>query len=160
MIWMQSVVFSGAVLLVLLLPTSCKSGPERHARNKSLEAANRFDHRNPLPLTPMMAWHQKQNMMRHLVAIQGIVGALAEKDWAKVKSSSALIESSPRMQKMCERMGQGAPGFTELALDFHRRADAIGKAAEAKDTQAVLRTTSITLQACTACHAAFRQEVR
>ena len=106
-----------------------------------------------------MAWHQKQNMMRHLVAIQGIVGALAKKDWVKVKSSAALIESSPQMQKMCKRMGRGAPGFTELALDFHRRADEIGKAAEAKNIQAVLRTTSVTLQACTGCHAAFRQEV-
>ena len=34
-----------------------------------------LDNRSPVPLQPMMAWHQKQNMMAHLVAIQGIVDA-------------------------------------------------------------------------------------
>ena len=60
---------------------------------------------------------------------------------------------------MCQHMGVGAEGFTEMALDFHRRADAIGEAARAHDGAAVLRATSETLRACTACHATFRQEV-
>ncbi|MBK8012029.1 MAG: cytochrome c [Deltaproteobacteria bacterium] len=74
-------------------------------------------------------------------------------------SASALIESSPQMQQMCQHMGAGAHGFTEMALDFHRRADAIGVAARAHDVAAVLRATSNTLESCTGCHAAFRQDV-
>jgi len=105
-----------------------------------------MDTRRPVPLQPMMAWHQKQNMMEHLVAIQQITDALAREDWDGVASASALIESSPQMQQMCQHMGAGADGFTELALDFHRRADAIGVAARAQDGTAVLRATSHTLQ--------------
>jgi hypothetical protein len=63
------------------------------------------------------------------------------------------------MQQMCEHMGAGADGFMEMALDFHRRADAIGEAADARDAQAVLRATSNTLQACTSCHSTYRQEI-
>ena len=118
-----------------------------------------LDHRTPVPLQPMMAWHQKQNMMEHLVAIQRITDGLAREDWEEVASASALIESSPQMQQMCQHMGAGAQGFTEMALDFHRRADAIGVAARAHDGVAVLRATSNTLQSCTGCHAAFRQDV-
>ncbi len=118
-----------------------------------------FDTRTPVPLQPMMAWHQKQNMMQHLVAIQRIVGAAAQEDWAEVASASSLIESSPQMQQMCQHMGAGAEGFTDKALDFHSRADAIGQAARAKDGAAVLKATAHTLKACTSCHATFRQEI-
>ncbi len=124
-----------------------------------MEELREFDPRQPVPLQPMMAWHQKQNMMEHLVAIQRIAGGLAQEDWEEVASASALIETSPQMRQMCQHMGAGAAGFTEMALDFHRRADAIGEAARAHDGPAVLRATSNTLQACTGCHAVFRQEV-
>lgn len=118
-----------------------------------------MDTRRPVPLQPMMAWHQKQNMMEHLVAIQRITSGLAEENWEEIASASALIETSPQMQQMCQHMGSGAEGFTDMALDFHRRAEAIGEAARAKDSGAVLRATAHTLQACTTCHATFRQEI-
>jgi hypothetical protein len=73
-----------------------------------------LDHRTPVPLQPMMAWHQKQNMMEHLVAIQRITDGLAREDWEEVANASALIESSPQMQQMCQHMGAGAQGFTEM----------------------------------------------
>jgi cytochrome c556 len=119
----------------------------------------KLDTRTPVPLQPMMAWHQKQNMMQHLQAIQRIVDGVAREDWEEVASASALIETSPQMQQMCEHMGAGAEGFTEMALEFHRRADAIGAAAKAQDGAEVLRATSHTLQSCTGCHATFRQDV-
>jgi len=118
-----------------------------------------LDERRPVPLQPMMAWHQKQNMMQHLVAIQRITGGLASQDWEEVASASALIETSPAMQRMCEHMGAGAEGFSELGLNFHQRADAIGEAARAHDGPGVLRAMSDTLQACTGCHATYRQDV-
>jgi len=118
-----------------------------------------LDPRQAVPLQPIMAWHQKQNMQEHLVAIQRITDGLAREDWEGIADASTLIESSPQMQQMCEHMGAGAEGFTELALEFHRRADAIGVAARARDAQAVLQATSHTLDACTTCHARYRQEV-
>ncbi len=118
-----------------------------------------LDQRQPVPLQPMMAWHQKENMQAHLVAIQRITDGVARKDWDAVANAAAAIGSSPQMQQMCEHMGAGAPGFTERALDFHRRADAIGQAARTHDAKAVLQATAHTLEACTGCHAAYRQEV-
>ncbi len=120
---------------------------------------NAMDDRAPVPLLPMMAWHQKQNMMAHLVAIQGIVDGVAREDWEAIAKASSAIESSPQMQQMCEHMGAGADGFTELALEFHRRADGIGAAAREQDAAAVLRATASTLDACTGCHATYRQDV-
>jgi hypothetical protein len=118
-----------------------------------------MDTRRPVPLQPMMAWHQKQNMMEHLVAIQRIVAGVAEEDWDEIAEAAALIESSPQMKTMCQHMGAGAEGFTELALSFHERADEIGPAAESQDGAAVLRATSKTLEVCTSCHATYRQDV-
>ncbi len=123
------------------------------------EDLNAMDTRTPVPLQPMMAWHQKQNMMEHLVAIQRVTDALSREDWGGVAEAAELIESSPQMETMCRHMGSGAPGFTELALEFHRAADAIAPAAAQEDTAAVLRATSSTLQVCTSCHAAYRQDV-
>lgn len=118
-----------------------------------------MDNRTPVPLQPMMAWHQKQNMMGHLVAIQGVTAALAKDDWAGVAKASVSIESSPQMAQMCEHMGSGALGFTEMALDFHKRADKIAIAATAHDQKAVLAATAHTLLACTNCHATYKQDI-
>ena len=124
-----------------------------------VQALAALDSRQPVPLQPMMAWHQKQNMMQHLVAIQRITAGIAREDWEEITTASALIGTSPQMQQMCEHMGAGAEGFTERALEFHRRADAIGEAARAHDGAAALQATAHTLEACTACHAAYRQDV-
>ena len=126
---------------------------------EALARLEQMDPREPVPLQPMMAWHQKQNMQQHLVAIERITGALSREDWEAVAEAAATIESSPQMQQMCQHMGAGAEGFTPLALKFHERADGIGEAAREQDTAGVLRATSETLQACTSCHATYRQQV-
>ena len=138
------------------------AGPESESSSQKSDAVaelGTLDYRRPLPLQPMMAWHQKQNMMEHLVAIRQITQGLAEDDWEAITAASATLGSSPQMLQMCEHMGAGAEGFTELALEFHQRADAIGRAAEARDSAEVLRATSHTLEACTSCHATYRQDV-
>lgn len=118
-----------------------------------------LDPRKPVPLMPMMAWHQKQNMQQHLQAIEQIIAAAAVGDWGAVAQAAKSIESSPQMQQMCQHMGMGAEGFTQMALAFHKRADAIAPAAKKQDLKAVLAATANTLQACNGCHAAYRQDV-
>lgn len=122
-------------------------------------ALHRMDKRIPVPLQPMMAWHQKQNMQAHLVAIQKITDALAHKDWKTLLQATKTIQSSPRMKRMCTHMGAGAKGFAQLGLEFHRRADGIAKAAQKRDLKEVLKAVSYTLQSCNGCHAAYKQEV-
>lgn len=122
-------------------------------------ALDEIDVRAPLPLLPMMANHQKQNMRDHLLAVQEIVAAVAIDDFSGVERAAARIGFSDSMAQMCTHMGTGAPGFTERALEFHHTADAIAEAARQYDRPAVLGALGKTLSACTSCHAAFKQNV-
>jgi hypothetical protein len=123
------------------------------------EALDRMDTRIPVPLLPMMANHQKQNMRDHLLAVQEIVVAIAASDFAAVEQAAARIGYSQEMGQMCEHMGAGAPGFTQQALAFHHTADTIIEAARQQDRDAVIQALGSTLQTCTGCHEAYRQSV-
>lgn len=122
-------------------------------------ALDRLDTRSAVPLLPAMALHQKQNMRDHLVAIQEVVTALSTADYASVEAATARIGFSQAMGQMCSHMGAGAPGFAEQAIEFHHTADRIGAAARERDGAAVLSALGSTLQACTSCHAVWKQQV-
>jgi hypothetical protein len=149
-----------SVIAVRLLPIVVVAalvgfaGPAR-----AQKAAESGDTRRPVPLTPMMALHQKQNMRDHLLAIQEIVGALAARDFAAAAKSAARIGSSPQAEQMCAHMGAAAPGFAEKGMLFHRTADRIIEAAERRDLDASLRAVSETLSTCDSCHREFRQAI-
>jgi hypothetical protein len=117
------------------------------------------DTRLPLPLLPHMAEHQLANMRDHLAVVQEVVSALAAKDFEGVERAASRIASSEQMSRMCNHMGLGAPGFTELALNFHRTADGIGEAAKQRDADATLKAVSATLQTCVGCHTTYRQKI-
>jgi len=118
-----------------------------------------LDGRRPVPLLPMMANHQKQNMRDHLVSIQEIIAALAARDYAAVQKAASRIESSPQTAMMCSHMGAGAVGFTEQGTLFHQTADQIGAAAAKEDFEGTLQAVSQTLKTCTTCHATYQQDV-
>ncbi len=166
----------GALLLTSCERRTSQNGPAGVAEHQQHPAANEasaskvsakspaqdlaaLDTRRPVPLLPIMAWHQKQSMMQHLVVIQQIVSAAADEKWSDISEAAKGIEASERERQSCEHMGAGAEGFTELALEFHDRATAIREAAESHDGPAVLRATAHALEACTSCHATYRQEV-
>lgn len=123
------------------------------------EALDRMDTRVAVPLLPMMANHQKQNMRDHLVVVQEIVAAAGTNDFAAIEKAAGRIGYSEQMGQMCNHMGAGAPGFTDKALEFHHSADKIGGAAKKKDMAAVWKALGETLATCTGCHAAFKQHV-
>lgn len=120
---------------------------------------DQLDAREPVPLLPMMANHQKQNMRDHLAVVQEIVAAVAKQDFVGVQKSVARIGYTERMGQMCTHMGTGSPGFTDAALAFHHSADEIGAAAARHDAGAVLAALSKTLAHCTSCHATYKQRV-
>jgi hypothetical protein len=152
-----------ALFLAVALLASCQGQPRPPAAPAPTSTAHddldRMDSRQPVPLLPMMALHQKEQMRDHLAVVQEVVGALAVEDWSAVESAAMRLGASPEMSQRCEHMGAAAPGFTEQALDFHRRADTIAEAARAHDAKAVLRATDDTLQACTSCHATWKQQI-
>lgn len=118
-----------------------------------------MDARKDVPLLPMMANHQKQNMRDHLLAVQEIVAGLQASDFGAIEKSAGRIGYSEQMGAMCTHMGAGAPGFTEQAIAFHKTADGIAAAAKKKDRDAVVAALASTLTTCTSCHAMWKQQV-
>lgn len=157
------------LLLVALIAAggrgaAAAAGPDAVSSLASLHAppgapADGLDERTPLPLTAMMADHQKRNMRDHLAAVQEIVAALVADDRAAIEAAARRIGYSDSMAQMCQHMGAGAAGFSERALAFHRSADAIGDAARRGDRQAVMTALATTLSACVGCHATYRQQI-
>ena len=139
-------------------PVASTTAPESSATTAA-ESLDKMDTRIPVPLLPMMANHQKQNMRDHLLAVQEIVTALATEDYPAIEKAAGRIGFSQQMGQMCTHMGAGAPGFTEQALAFHHTADRITAAARARDRGRVLTEFAATLQSCTACHATWKQQV-
>ena len=122
-------------------------------------ALEEMDPRAPVPLLPMMANHQKQNMREHLVAVQDVVLAMATGDYEGVERAAQRIGYSEQMGRMCTHMGAGAPGFAEQSLRFHHAADRIGEAARRRNGAQVLHELGATLQVCTGCHAIWKQQI-
>jgi hypothetical protein len=143
-------------LLASLVLVGARAPAEEHPAMTSESTA---DARKPLFLPAMMAEHQKQSMREHLAAIQAIVAAIGRDDMGGVATAVARIGFSPPMAQMCQHMGEATPGFTAMALDFHRTADGIGEAARRGDRPQVLSALDRTLQSCVGCHATYRQEV-
>lgn len=106
-----------------------------------------------------MAEHQRENMRDHLLAVREIIAGVSSGDYAGVERSANRIGYSEQMGQMCERMGAGAPGFNEMALQFHHTADTIAAAARTHDSAATLKALSATLETCVSSHAAYRQEI-
>ena len=140
-------------------PATSSSAAAAKGAASAADALDTMDTRAPVPLLPMMANHQKQNMRDHLVAVQEIVAAIATDDLAGVERAAGRIGFSEQMGQMCTHMGAGAPGFTEQALNFHHTADRISAAARDGDRAKVLTELGATLQTCTSCHAAWKQQV-
>jgi hypothetical protein len=147
------------VAILLLLPTVNLAQEMSIGPADPQQALDTLDTRRPVPLLPMMADHQKQNMREHLSVVQEIVAGVVADDLAAVERAAGRIGYSAQMNQMCTQMGAGAPGFTEQALEFHRMADTIADAAKKHDRDGALRALSNTLKTCTACHATWKQQV-
>lgn len=117
------------------------------------------DTRTPLPLLPMMAQHQKANMREHLQVVEQIVAASAVNDFARIADAASKIGYSDEEAMMCSHMGAATPGFTEVAIRFHKTADKIAEAAHHKDKKGVMTALDATLKECVGCHAVYRQKI-
>jgi hypothetical protein len=120
---------------------------------------SRLDTRAPDPLTPAMAWDQKQRMLAFMAAIEQVSQGLADDDWEMVTRAAAVLGTSPEARAKCRDRSGAADAISAMALEFRCRGDTIGEAARARDRVAALRATSETLKACNGCHAVFRQDV-
>ena len=118
-----------------------------------------IDQRAPVPLVPMMANHQKQNMRDHLLAVQEIVAALATDDFAAIEKAAGRIGYSEQMGMMCHAHGRRRARLHRAALTFHHTADSIADAAKKQDAGGVTKALASTLETCTSCHRKYKQQV-
>ena len=136
-----------------------KDSPAPVAAMKPAAPPKSMDSRTPLPLTEMMATHQKQEMRDHLRVVQEITVALTKDDFDAIAKSAARIGWSEQQAMMCKHMGAGAPGFAEVGEHFHKTADTIAEAAKRHDRAGVTAALGATLQTCVGCHDTYRQEI-
>lgn len=136
-----------------------KDSPAPVVATKPATSTKSMDARTPLPLTEMMATHQKQEMRDHLRVVQEITTALAKDDFDAIATSAARIGWSDREAMMCKHMGAGAPGFAAVGEHFHKTADTIVEAAKRHDRAGVAAALGATLQTCVGCHDTYRQEI-
>lgn len=154
-----------ALVAALAACRGSSAAPEKQAAPALVTAAKPaapargMDSRTPLPLTEMMATHQKQEMRDHLRVVQEITAALATDDFDAIARSAARIGWSAQEAMMCKHMGAGAPGFAEMGEHFHKTADTIALAAKRHDHAGVAAALGATLQTCVTCHDTFRQEI-
>jgi len=149
-----------SLFATLLLTVAAQAGkPAATTTTPPAQQLDDMDKRAPVPLLPMMANHQKQNMRDHLDAVQQVMAGLAAHDFAIMEKGGVRLGFTAEMGQMCQHMGAGAPGFTEAALNFHHTADGIAAAARAKSEPGVITALNATLQTCVGCHAAYKQQV-
>lgn len=143
---------------------ACHGSPAEPARSEpparsAAASTSVVDPRTPVPLTAMMALHQKRDMRDHLRVVQEVTAALALDDFDAIATSAARIGWSEQQAGMCKHMGAGAPGFAEVGEQFHKTADQIGEAARRRDRGGIVHALDATLQTCVGCHEAYRQDI-
>jgi cytochrome c556 len=149
----------GAIVLAMAL-TACRDSsadPAHHAGTTA--ASGSVDGRSPVPLSAMMAVHQKRDMRDHLRVVQEITAALGANDFDAIAASAARIGWSEQQAAKCKHMGAGAPGFAAMGEHFHKTADQISAAARRRDRPGVVHALNDTLQTCVSCHESYRQEI-
>lgn len=117
------------------------------------------DPRRPKMLSAAQSWREKQKMMSFLDAIQQIQEGLVQHDWAQIDRATAVLAHAPQDRHLCTDTPAPDKAIKLMARHFRCRADGIQDAAQARDRDAVIRATSLTLQTCNGCHQAFRYEV-
>ncbi len=126
---------------------------DHHAMHQHLM----MDERTPLHLAPQMAQHQLQNMRSHVVAVQTIVGLLANGDFDQAADvAHKQLGLTEEMRMMCTTMSDNKD-FTKMGLAFHQSADQLGDTLKTKDMKKSLEALHTTMNYCVQCHATFRQ---
>ncbi len=149
-------------LITVLLAVSCISpamaentltGMDHRAMHQHMM----MDERTPLNLSPQMAQHQLQNMRSHVVAVQTIIGLLANSDFNQAADvAHNQLGLTEEMRKMCNVISDNKD-FNELGLAFHQSADQLADTFKTKDMKKSLDALHDTMQYCVQCHATFRQ---
>ncbi|MEO8326529.1 MAG: hypothetical protein ABI618_11800 [Nitrospirota bacterium] len=111
-----------------------------------------------LDLPPAAQEGLKLTMREHLEAIDAIVGALSQEDFAKAAILTNEELGFPKHHVAMQRE-QGAtfpPEYHKLAMAHHQAAEALGEVIPTKDLKQILPHLQQTIHACVNCHQVYR----
>lgn len=114
--------------------------------------------RMALDLPPAAQEGLKLTMREHLEAIDAIVAALSQEDFAKAAILTNEELGFPKHHVAMQRE-QGAifpPEYHKLAMAHHQAAEAMGAVIPTKDLKQILPHLQQTIHACVKCHQVFR----
>lgn len=141
------------LLALLLLPIGATAAQEDMI---GLTAHNLFDNRISLGLSSKIKHRQLVNMRAQLMAVQAIIGLLAEEKFAQTsKISRAKFGLTDEMKQIYDLSKN--EDFKKLGLAFHASADELAAALQTKDMKKSLQALGNTMGYCVQCHNKFRQ---
>jgi hypothetical protein len=116
------------------------------------------DARITLNLSPAATDGLKLTMREHLEALRVIVGALAQEGYEKAAAVAHEELGFPKHHQAMEReAGATFPAkYHELAMAHHREAEELAKVIQTKDLKNILPQLARTMEACVACHRAYK----
>lgn len=114
-----------------------------------------------IKLSPDLQNLLRAEMREITTGVQGIAVSLATADWHSIQETSTKIRTSYIMEKkltpaQAKELEQALPErFKQLDAEFHQRAERLGDAAAAHDSEMVAFHYSRLVESCALCHAAF-----
>lgn len=93
--------------------------------------------------------------------VQGVALSLATADWKSIEATSTKIRASYIMEKkltsaQAKELENALPvQFKRLDAEFHQRAEKLGAAAAAHDSELAVFHYSRLVESCVRCHASF-----
>ena len=136
-----------------VLPTATESAAQGSPRSGEVS-----DPRARLDLKPAQKEALKATMREHLAALESIVAALARQDYEQAAAVAHSELGFPKHHEAMQRE-QGAllpKKYQELAMEHHQAAEDLAEAISKKEMTLILQQLSKTIQACTACHKAYK----
>jgi hypothetical protein len=135
------------------LPTATKAVAQESPLQSEVS-----DSRARLDLKPAQKEAIKTTMREHLAALESIVAALARQDYEQAAAVAHSELGFPKHHEAMQRE-QGAvlpKKYQELAMEHHQAAEDLAEAISKKEMASILQHLSKTIQACTACHKAYK----
>jgi cytochrome c556 len=115
-------------------------------------------------LSPDLLNLLRAEMREIATGVQGIGLSLAAADWNSIRETSVKIRASYIMEKsltpaQAGELERALPAqFKQFDAEFHQRADKLGAAAAAHDSELVGFHYSRLIESCTRCHSAYARK--
>jgi cytochrome c556 len=141
------------LLVIVAWPAAMEAAAQEPSRPGAAS-----DARVRLDLKPAQREALRLTMREHLETLEAIIAALGRQDYGKAADVAHLELGFPKHHEAMQReQGAALPKhYQELAMEHHQAAETLAEAIVTKEMTPILRQLEKTIQACAACHRAYR----